>query len=84
MARAVEASPTALAAPAARPIGVGGVAVARQRPNPDFGFEYDKETPHWAFTGTVPLEIGGKRLQAGLDYQLALAELERAIGTPLK
>src|SRR5690348_1322049 len=61
LARAVEASPAAVAARAARPIDVGGIAVARQRPNPDFGFEYDKETPHWAFTGSVPLEIAGKR-----------------------
>ena len=42
LARAVEASPAALAARAGRPIDVGGVAVAPQRPNPDFAFEYDK------------------------------------------
>jgi len=29
-------------------------------------------------------EIRQRALQAGLDYQLALADLERAMGTPLK
>lgn len=80
LARAVEASPAAVAARAARPIDVGGIAVARQRPNPDFGFEYDKETPHWAFTGSVPLEIAGKR-QRRIDVAnatLAVTDAETA------
>jgi len=80
LARAAEASPAAVAARAARPIDVGGVAVARQRPNPDFGFEYAKETPHWAFTGTVPLEIAGKR-QRRIDVAnatLAVTDAELA------
>jgi cobalt-zinc-cadmium efflux system outer membrane protein len=50
-----------VAARAARPIDVFGVAAARQRPNPELAFEYDKETPHWSFTGTLPIEVGGKR-----------------------
>ncbi len=61
MARAADASPAAVAARAARPVDVAGVDAAGQRPNPDFAFEYDKETPHWAFTGTLPIEISGKR-----------------------
>ena len=80
LARAIEASPTAVAARAARPIDVGGIDVARQRPNPDFGFEYDKETPHWAFTGTMPLEIAGKR-QRRIDVAnatLAVTDAEMA------
>jgi len=80
LARAAEASPTAVAARAARPIDVGGIAVARQRPNPDFGFEYDKETPHWAFTGSLPLEIAGKR-QRRIDVAnaaLAVTDAEMA------
>ncbi len=59
--RAAESSPAAVAARMARAIDVAGLDVAGQRPNPDFAFEYDKETPHWAFTGTLPLEISGKR-----------------------
>ena len=80
LARAAEASPAAVAARAARPIDVGGVAVARQRPNPDFGFEYAKETPHWAFIGTLPIEIAGKR-QRRIDVAnatLAVTDAELA------
>src|SRR5258708_30258093 len=61
MSRALEANRTILAARTARAIDVAGVQVAGQRPNPDVSFEYARETPHWAFTGTVPLEISGKR-----------------------
>ena len=80
LARAAEASPAAVAARMARPIDVAGVGVARQRPNPDFAFEYDKETPHWAFTGTMPLEIAGKR-QRRIDVAnatLAVTDAETA------
>jgi cobalt-zinc-cadmium efflux system outer membrane protein len=80
LARATEASPAAVAARTARPIDVGGIAVARQRPNPDFGFEYDKETPHWAFVGTLPIEISGKR-QRRIDVAnatLAVTDAEMA------
>ena len=80
LARAAEASPAAVAARMARPIDVAGIGVAGQRPNPDFGFEYDKETPHWAFTGTLPLEIAGKR-QRRLDVAnatLAVTDAEMA------
>lgn len=61
LARAAAASPAAVAARTARPIDVAGIGVAGQRPNPEVAFEYDKETPHWAFTGTLPLEVSGKR-----------------------
>jgi cobalt-zinc-cadmium efflux system outer membrane protein len=80
MARAAEASPAAVAARMARAIDVAGLGVAGQRPNPDFAFEYDKETPHWAFTGTLPLEISGKR-QRRIDVAnatLALTDAETA------
>jgi cobalt-zinc-cadmium efflux system outer membrane protein len=80
LARAADASPAAVAARAARAIDVAGLDVARQRPNPDLAFEYDKETPHWAFTGTLPLEISGKR-QRRLDLAnatLAVTDAETA------
>src|SRR4029079_5696845 len=80
LARAAEASPAAVAARTARPIDVGGIAVAPQRPNPDVGFEYDKQTPHCAFTGTVPIEISGKR-QRRIDVAnatLAVTDAETA------
>ena len=60
-ARAADANRALLAARTARTIDVAGVGAAGQRPNPEVAFEYAKETPHWAFTGTVPIELSGKR-----------------------
>jgi cobalt-zinc-cadmium efflux system outer membrane protein len=40
--------------------------------------------PALLLTVQAAREIRQRALQAGLDYQLALAELERAMGTPLK
>jgi cobalt-zinc-cadmium efflux system outer membrane protein len=61
LARAAEANPTVLAARMARAVGVAGISVARQRPNPELTVENQRETPHWAFGGTLPLELAGKR-----------------------
>jgi cobalt-zinc-cadmium efflux system outer membrane protein len=80
MARALEANRTLLAARTARAIDVAGIQAARQRPNPEVSFEAERETPHWAFTGTVPLEISGKR-QRRIDVAnatLAVTEAETA------
>jgi cobalt-zinc-cadmium efflux system outer membrane protein len=59
--RAVAANRTVLAAQAARAIDVAGVQAAGQRPNPEFSLEEQRETPHWSFGGTFPVEITGKR-----------------------
>ena len=78
--RAVEANRTLLAARTARAIDAAGIHAAGQRPNPEVGFEYARETPHWAFTGTVPLELSGKR-QRRIDVAnaaLAVTEAETA------
>jgi cobalt-zinc-cadmium efflux system outer membrane protein len=78
MARALEANRAILAARTARAIDVAGVQAAGQRPNPDVAFEYAKETPHWAFTGTLPLDLTGKR-QRRVDVAnatLAVTEAE--------
>jgi cobalt-zinc-cadmium efflux system outer membrane protein len=80
LARAESASPAAVAARTARPIDVAGIGVAGQRPNPEVAFEYDKETPHWSFTGTLPLEVSGKR-QRRIDVAnatLAVTDAETA------
>jgi cobalt-zinc-cadmium efflux system outer membrane protein len=61
IARAIAANRTVLAAQAARAIDVAGVRAAAQRPNPEFSVEEERETPHWSFGGTLPLEIAGKR-----------------------
>jgi len=80
MARAVEANRSLLAARAARAIDAAGIQAAGQRPNPEVGFEVARETPHWAFTGTIPLELSGKR-QRRIDVAnatLAVTEAETA------
>src|SRR5260221_8568634 len=80
MTRAIEANRTILAARTARAIDVAGVQAAGQRPNPEVSFEVARETPHWAFTGTMPLEISGKR-QRRVDVAnatLAVTEAETA------
>ena len=61
ISRAMAANHTVLAAQAARAIDVAGVQVARQRPNPEFSVEEERETPHWSIGGTAPLEVAGKR-----------------------
>ena len=80
MARAIDANRTILAARTARAIDAAGIQAAGQRPNPEVSFEVARETPHWAFTGTVPLEISGKR-QRRIDVAnatLAVTEAETA------
>jgi cobalt-zinc-cadmium efflux system outer membrane protein len=80
MARALEANRTLLAAGKARAIDAAGVLAAGQRPNPEVSFEAARETPHWAFTGTVPLDISGKR-QRRVDVAnatLAVTDAETA------
>ncbi len=78
LARAVEANRTVAAARTALGVGRAGIPVAGQRPNPEFSVEAERETPHWAFGSTVPIEIAGKR-QRRLDVAqaaLAVAEAE--------
>jgi outer membrane protein TolC len=40
--------------------------------------------PAYLQTVQAARDVRQRALQAGLDYQLALADLERAMGTPLK
>lgn len=59
--RALAVNPTIAAARLQRPIDMAGVAVARERLNPEIAYEASKETPRQAIGATVPLELGGKR-----------------------
>src|ERR671930_2798406 len=59
--RAVEANRAVLAARSARAIDLAARRAAAQRPNPEVSVETERETPHWAFGSSVPLEIAGKR-----------------------
>jgi outer membrane protein, heavy metal efflux system len=61
LARALEANPQIAAARLSRPVGVAGIAVARERPNPEITYEASRELPHQAIGGTLPIELGGKR-----------------------
>jgi len=61
IARAATANPSLRAARTAEAIDIAGRAVAGQRPNPEVSVEAARETPHWAFAGTIPLELSGKR-----------------------
>ncbi len=61
LARALDANRTVQAARAGRAVDVAGIRVAGQRPNPEVSYEQEKETPHVAIAGSVPIEVAGKR-----------------------
>ncbi len=78
--RAMDANRTILAARAARAIDIAGIQAARQRPNPEVSVEAERETPHWAFGTTFPIEISGKRARRieVASATLAVTEAETA------
>jgi cobalt-zinc-cadmium efflux system outer membrane protein len=59
--RAMTGNPTLIAARSRRAIGAAGMAVAGERLNPEGRVEFDRDTPHQAYTFALPLELGGKR-----------------------
>jgi outer membrane protein, heavy metal efflux system len=59
--RAFAANPTIAAARLIREINLAGLAVARERLNPEAIVEFEKETPKQGFGLVIPLELGGKR-----------------------
>jgi cobalt-zinc-cadmium efflux system outer membrane protein len=59
--RALDANPAVRAARSARAIDLAAVQAAGQRPNPEVSVEAERETPHWSFGGSVPIELSGKR-----------------------
>ena len=61
MDRALAANPTIAAAQLRGAIGAAGLALARERPNPEAAFEIEKEAPKQSYALAVPLELGGKR-----------------------
>ncbi len=78
--RAIQANRTVMAARSARAIDLAARQAAGQRPNPEVSVEAERETPHWAFGGSIPLEISGKR-QRRIDVAnatLAVTEAETA------
>lgn len=73
--RALTSNPAIVAAQARRAIGTAGVAVAGERLNPDGRVEFDRDTPHQAYTLAMPVELGGKR---GRRIDLAEAAIKTA------
>ena len=61
LTRALDGNPSVLAARSARAIDLAGMQAAGQRPNPEVSVEAERETPHWSFGGSVPIEVSGKR-----------------------
>jgi outer membrane protein, heavy metal efflux system len=59
--RALTANPTIAAARLRNPIDIAGLAVARERLNPEASIELQKETPKQSYGVSVPLELGGRR-----------------------
>jgi outer membrane protein, heavy metal efflux system len=59
--RAMAANPTIAAARLTRGVNLAGLALARERPNPEAVVEFEKETPRQGFGVAVPVELGGKR-----------------------
>lgn len=68
-ARALSANPTIAAARLRRDVNLLGVAVARERLNPEARVELEKETPTQSFSLAVPLELGRRR-----SRRIALSE----------
>ena len=67
--RALVSNPAIAAARARRAVGTAGIAVARERLNPEARIELERETPTQAYGLAVPLELGGRR-----DRRIAVGE----------
>jgi cobalt-zinc-cadmium efflux system outer membrane protein len=73
--RAFAANPAIAAARLTGAINAAGLALARERPNPEGSIEIEKETPKQSFGFAVPLELGGKRAK-----RIAVSQATIAIG----
>lgn len=61
IAQAQRVNPTIAAARLKRATDQVGVDVARERPNPEFRADLERETPRYAYSLGLPVETGGKR-----------------------
>ena len=59
--RALSANPTIAAARLSGAVNEAGIALARERPNPDVTVEFEKETPKQGYGVSLPIELGRKR-----------------------
>jgi cobalt-zinc-cadmium efflux system outer membrane protein len=67
--RAFMNNPTIAAERLRGPIDAAGLALARERPNPEASVEFEKETPKQSFGVSVPVELGRKR-----DKRMAIGQ----------
>jgi outer membrane protein TolC len=75
--RALAANPTIAAARLRGPIDVAGLAIARERLNPEASIEFQRETPKESYGFSLPLELGGKRAK-----RIAVGEATVRAGAP--
>jgi cobalt-zinc-cadmium efflux system outer membrane protein len=78
--RALASNPAIAAARLRREIGLRGVDVAGERPNPEFRTELEKEAPKESYSLGVPLELGGKRGRRIAVGEAAVRTTEAEIG----
>lgn len=74
---AVTSNPHLAAARLKRPVDAAGVDVARQIPNPELSYEFNRDTPRHSFSVLIPIELGGKRA-ARIDLARAVARTGEA------
>lgn len=79
LARAEAVNPAIIAARSRRAISMAGIAVARERLNPEARVERERETPTQAYGVSVPLELGGKRARRIAVSNAALRTAEAEI-----
>jgi outer membrane protein, heavy metal efflux system len=81
LARAMTANPRLIAARLGRAVALEGIAVARERPNPELTFEATRDAPHESVSTAWTIETGGKRARridvARAGAQRVDAELAR-------
>ncbi len=79
VAAALANNKTIAAARLQRVVDLAGVDVARERPNPEFGYEAARDVPKQAIGVTFPIELGGKRDARTSAAQAAVATGEAAL-----
>lgn len=83
LAAATESNPTLAAARLTRGIDQAAIGVARERPNPEFMFEADRDVPHQIFGLGFPLETAGKRARRIGVASATLARTDATIAATL-
>lgn len=78
LAQALAANKSLMAARLRGAADAANVDVARERPNPEFTYEAEREAPHMSFGAALPIELGGKRARR---VDVAVAEQRTTTAT---